>query len=102
MGTRVLCRVHKTGRARPGLGHPALVMAMKCVKVAGRVTWIDRGSEVARLFKVVNTRVGRYVHQNLRYLLLWPRSGLSRPYRFQTFAFTRLVGRWPRRALAIC
>src|SRR5215467_9913398 len=65
MSTRVLCRVHKTRCACPGLGHPALMMTMKCEKVAWCVTWIDRGSEVAWLFKIVNTCVRPYVHKSI-------------------------------------
>src|SRR2546423_2761471 len=65
MRTRVLCRVHKTGSTCPGFSHTALMMAMECVKVAGCVAWKSRGSEVARLLKIVNTCVGRYIHAAL-------------------------------------
>src|SRR5579863_3885075 len=62
MGTRVLCRVHKAGGARPGFSHSALMTAMECIKVAGRMAWVYGGAEVARLLKIVNTRVRWYIH----------------------------------------
>src|SRR5437588_6826582 len=62
MRTRVLGSVHKTGGTRPGFSHPALVMAMEGVKVAGSVAGKDRGAKVARLLKIVQTRVGWYIH----------------------------------------
>src|SRR5712691_9112321 len=62
MGTRVLGSVHKTGGTRPGFSHPALMMAMEGVKVAGSVAGKDRGAKVARLLKIVHTCVGWYIH----------------------------------------
>src|SRR2546425_11565472 len=64
MRTRVFCCVHKTGSTRSGFSHTALMMAMECVKVAGCVALKGRGSEVARLLKIVNTCVGRYIHMS--------------------------------------
>src|SRR6266702_4145320 len=62
MRTRVLGSVHKTGGTRPGFSHPALMMAMEGVKVAGSVAGKDRGAKVARLLKIVHTCVGWYIH----------------------------------------
>src|SRR2546421_1788400 len=62
MGTRVLGSVHKTGGTRPGFSHPALMMAMEGVKVAGSVAGKDWGAKVARLLKIVHTCVGWYIH----------------------------------------
>src|SRR5437868_14318344 len=62
MGTRVLGSVHKTGGTRPSFSHPALMMAMVGVKVAGSVAGKDRGAKVARLLKIVHTCVGWYIY----------------------------------------
>src|SRR5205823_7677492 len=62
MGTRVLGSVHKTGGTRPGFSHAALMVAVESVKVAGSVAGKDRGAKVARLLKIVYTRVGWYIH----------------------------------------
>src|SRR5437588_1081973 len=62
MRTRVLGSVHKTGGTRPGFSHPALMVAMEGVKVAGFVAGKDRGAKVARLLKIVYTCVGWYIH----------------------------------------
>src|SRR5690348_17272195 len=69
MGTRMFGGVHKTGGARPDLIliHTMLMMAVQRIHVARRVRGKGRRSEIARLLKVVNMRIGGYHHA----CLLW-------------------------------
>jgi hypothetical protein len=62
MSARMLCRIHETGGACPGLSCTRLVMAMEGVNKAWRMRRKNRSAEVTELLKIVDTSIGSYMH----------------------------------------